>query len=64
MKNRDLIEVLIAGLIGLVVLLGGALLLSPPRIPVEKRPVKSLRELQPPASHWYADACGQGECDD
>lgn len=61
MKNRDLIEVLIAGLIGLVLLLSGALLLSPPQVPVEKRPVKSLRELRPSTSYWYADAFAESE---
>jgi len=28
------------------------------------KPVKSFTELLPPSNHWYADACGKGECDD
>lgn len=62
--SRDEIEVAIAGIIGLVTLLAGSYLLDPPRVPVKsERPVKSLQELLPPASHWYDDACTGGKCD-
>jgi len=62
--TRDEIEVAIAGIIGLVTMLAGSYLLDPPQVKVDQRPVKSLQELMPPASHWYADACGKGECDE
>jgi len=61
-KRRDPLEVAIAALIALSILMLGPLVIGEPQARV-RQPVKSLTELRPPASHWYADACGKGECE-
>jgi len=56
--SRDEREVAIAGLIGLVTLLGGAYLLAPLRDqePEPPRHVRTEQELRPSPDYWLADA--------
>jgi len=65
-KNRDALEVAIAGFIGLAFLLAGAYILAPlkDRQMRAERPILTQYQLAPSPDKWYADACGKGECDD